>query len=124
MLGTAGHVDHGKTSLVKALTGVDTDTLKEEKRRGLSIRTGYEGVYLHKKVLENVKELVRDHVIRHGKISIRDMKTLAGANASCAGALLDYLDTIQFTLAVGEHRVLWKGNNVDRSTNASQSHAA
>jgi selenocysteine-specific elongation factor len=41
MLGTAGHVDHGKTSLVKLLTGCDTDQLKEEKERGLSINLGF-----------------------------------------------------------------------------------
>ncbi len=40
-LGTAGHVDHGKTTLVRALTGVDTDRLPEERRRGLSIALGY-----------------------------------------------------------------------------------
>jgi selenocysteine-specific elongation factor len=40
-LGTAGHVDHGKTSLVAALTGVDTDRLPEEKARGLTIALGY-----------------------------------------------------------------------------------
>ncbi|MBA3261702.1 MAG: selenocysteine-specific translation elongation factor [Thermoleophilaceae bacterium] len=40
-LGTAGHVDHGKTALVRALTGIETDRLKEEKERGLSIVLGY-----------------------------------------------------------------------------------
>ena len=40
-LAVIGHVDHGKTSLVKALTGVETDTLKEEKQRGLSITLGF-----------------------------------------------------------------------------------
>ena len=40
-LGVIGHVDHGKTSLVRALTGVDTDRLKEEKERGISIALGY-----------------------------------------------------------------------------------
>src|SRR5437588_1548447 len=40
-LGTAGHVDHGKTALVQALTGVDTDRLPEEKARGLTIALGY-----------------------------------------------------------------------------------
>ena len=40
-LGTAGHIDHGKTALVRALTGVDTDRLPEEKRRGISIALGY-----------------------------------------------------------------------------------
>jgi hypothetical protein len=41
ILGTAGHVDHGKTELVRALTGHDTDRLKEEKERGISIRLGF-----------------------------------------------------------------------------------
>ena len=41
IVATAGHVDHGKTSLVKQLTGVDTDRLEEEKRRGLSINLGF-----------------------------------------------------------------------------------
>ena len=41
MLGTAGHVDHGKTALVKMLTGCDTDRLEEEKRRGLTIELGF-----------------------------------------------------------------------------------
>ncbi|MFT5690883.1 MAG: selenocysteine-specific elongation factor [Oceanicoccus sp.] len=41
IVATAGHVDHGKTSLVKHLTGVDTDRLEEEKRRGLSINLGF-----------------------------------------------------------------------------------
>ena len=40
-LGTAGHIDHGKTALVGALTGVDTDRLPEEKARGISIALGY-----------------------------------------------------------------------------------
>src|SRR5512136_615914 len=40
-LGTAGHIDHGKTTLVKALTGKDTDRLKEEKERGISIELGF-----------------------------------------------------------------------------------
>jgi selenocysteine-specific elongation factor len=40
-LGTAGHIDHGKTTLVTALTGKDTDRLAEEKRRGISIELGY-----------------------------------------------------------------------------------
>src|SRR5512136_2332368 len=40
-LGTAGHIDHGKTALVKCLTGCDTDTLKIEKERGMSIELGF-----------------------------------------------------------------------------------
>ncbi len=41
ILGTAGHIDHGKTVLIKALTGIDTDRLKEEKARGISIDLGF-----------------------------------------------------------------------------------
>lgn len=41
ILGTAGHIDHGKTALIKALTGVDTDRLPEEKKRGITIDIGF-----------------------------------------------------------------------------------
>ena len=41
VLGTAGHIDHGKTTLVKALTGVDCDRLGEEKKRGITIELGF-----------------------------------------------------------------------------------
>ncbi len=41
VVGTAGHIDHGKTALVRALTGIDTDRLEEEKRRGISIDLGF-----------------------------------------------------------------------------------
>ncbi len=41
VVGTAGHIDHGKTSLVKALTGFNTDLLIEEKSRGLTIDLGF-----------------------------------------------------------------------------------
>lgn len=41
VLGTAGHIDHGKTTLVKALTGVSCDRLNEEKKRGITIELGF-----------------------------------------------------------------------------------
>ena len=41
VIGTAGHIDHGKTALVRALTGIDTDRLKEEKARGITIELGF-----------------------------------------------------------------------------------
>src|SRR5215212_7974655 len=41
IVGTAGHIDHGKTALVKALTGIDADRLKEEKQRGITIDIGF-----------------------------------------------------------------------------------
>ena len=48
VIGTAGHIDHGKTALVKALTGIDTDTLSEEKSRGMTIDLGF--AYLNKSI--------------------------------------------------------------------------
>ncbi len=46
ILGTAGHIDHGKTSLIKAVTGTDTDRLKEEKERGITIELGFASLEL------------------------------------------------------------------------------
>ena len=51
IIGTAGHIDHGKTALVRALTGIDTDRLKEEKQRGISIDLGF----AHLALSENVR---------------------------------------------------------------------
>ena len=48
--GTAGHIDHGKTSLVRALTGIDTDRLSEEKRRGISIDLGFAHLQIGQKL--------------------------------------------------------------------------
>lgn len=46
ILGTAGHIDHGKTTLIRALTGVNTDRLKEERRRGITIELGFAALTL------------------------------------------------------------------------------
>jgi selenocysteine-specific elongation factor len=51
IIGTAGHIDHGKTALVRALTGIDTDRLKEEKQRGISIDLGF----AHLELSDNVR---------------------------------------------------------------------
>jgi selenocysteine-specific elongation factor len=50
IIGTAGHIDHGKTALVRALTGIDTDRLKEEKQRGISIDLGFAHLQLSETV--------------------------------------------------------------------------
>ena len=57
LIGTAGHVDHGKTTLIKALTGIDADRLPEEKKRGMTIDVGFAFVDLPK----------------HGRVSIVDV---------------------------------------------------
>ena len=57
IVGTAGHVDHGKTQLVKALTGVDTDRLKEEQERGISIELGFAPLYLDSGVVAGIVDV-------------------------------------------------------------------
>ena len=68
VIGMAGHIDHGKTALVKALTGVDTDRLKEEKDRGNTIDLGFAhlsrnitiiDVPGHEKLIKNMDTWIR-----------------------------------------------------------------
>src|SRR5438874_4500086 len=55
IVGTAGHIDHGKTALVKALTGIDADRLEEEKRRGITIDIGFAHLELPDQHGENLR---------------------------------------------------------------------
>ncbi len=55
IVGTAGHIDHGKTALVKALTGIDADRLEEEKRRGITIDIGFAHLELPGQNGENLR---------------------------------------------------------------------
>jgi selenocysteine-specific elongation factor len=57
ILGTAGHIDHGKTSLVRALTGIDTDRLKEEKERGITIELGFAHMELPGEILLGIVDV-------------------------------------------------------------------
>lgn len=63
MIGTAGHVDHGKTALVGALTGMDTDRLAEEKKRGLSIELGFAYMAAASRQSPAGEDRLRDNVI-------------------------------------------------------------
>ena len=66
VLGTAGHVDHGKSALVHALTGVDPDRLKEEKRRGITIELGFADLDLgSERVLSFVDVPGHERFVRH-----------------------------------------------------------
>ena len=77
IIGTAGHVDHGKTCLIKALTGIDTDRLKEEKKRGITIELGF--AYLD---LENGQRVGIVDVPGHEKF-VRNMLAGAGGMDLC-----------------------------------------
>lgn len=57
VIGTAGHIDHGKTSLVKALTGIDTDRLREEKERGITIDIGFASLRLPSNILASIVDV-------------------------------------------------------------------
>lgn len=57
IIGTAGHIDHGKTSLVKVLTGIDTDRLKEEKERGITIDLGFANLLLPSGILAGIVDV-------------------------------------------------------------------
>ena len=57
IIGTAGHVDHGKSAIIKALTGTDTDRLKEEKLRGISIDLGFASLPLGDKIIAGVVDV-------------------------------------------------------------------
>src|SRR4029077_8302817 len=85
IVGTAGHIDHGKTSLIKALTGQDTDRLQEEKDRGISIDLGF----AHLDLADGTSAGVVD-VPGHERF-IRNM--LAGAHG---------LDLVLFTVAADD----------------------
>jgi selenocysteine-specific elongation factor len=66
VIGTAGHIDHGKTTLVRALTGIDTDRLKEEKKRGISIELGFAPLVLpNGETLSMVDVPGHERFIRH-----------------------------------------------------------
>jgi len=84
IIGTAGHIDHGKTALVKALTGTDTDRLKEEKERGISIDLGFAALTLGDRRIGIVDVPGHERFIRN---------MLAGAHA---------LDLVLFTIAADD----------------------
>jgi selenocysteine-specific elongation factor len=84
IIGTAGHIDHGKTALVKALTGCDTDRLKEEKERGISIDLGFAALTIGDRRVGIIDVPGHERFIRN---------MLAGAHA---------LDLVLFTVAADD----------------------
>ena len=82
VIGTAGHIDHGKTALIRALTGVDCDRLIEEKQRGITIDLGYAS--LHAETEDHTPLRISFVDVPGHKLFIRNM--LAGAG--CIAAVL------------------------------------
>jgi selenocysteine-specific elongation factor len=119
-IGVAGHVDHGKTSLVQCLTGIDTDRLKEEKQRGLSIEPG---IALLK--LPSNRQIALMDVPGHSdflKNTIRGLSSVdlailvVAADDGVMPQTLDHLEVLKFLRAGGGFVVLSKTDLVDNET--------
>ena len=95
IVGTAGHIDHGKTLLIKALTGIDADTLSEEKRRGITIELGF--VFLETPGYG--KQIVFIDVPGHEKL----IKTMVAGASNLDAALLVIAADEGISLQTREH---------------------
>jgi len=95
IVGTAGHIDHGKTLLVKALTGIDADTLAEEKRRGITIELGF--IFMDTPGYD--KQIVFIDVPGHEKL----IKTMVAGASNINAALLVIAADEGISLQTREH---------------------
>ena len=95
IVGTAGHIDHGKTLLVKALTGIDADTLAEEKRRGITIELGF----IFMEIPGYDKQIVFIDVPGHEKL----IKTMVAGASNINAALLVIAADEGISLQTKEH---------------------
>jgi selenocysteine-specific elongation factor len=95
IVGTAGHIDHGKTLLVKALTGIDADTLAEEKRRGITIELGF----IFMETPGYAKQIVFIDVPGHEKL----IKTMVAGASNINAALLVIAADEGISLQTREH---------------------
>jgi len=119
-LGVAGHVDHGKTSLVKRLTGVDTDRMQEEKQRGVSIEAGIApwimdaGLNLALVDVPGHKDFLKNTV---RGLSCVDLAILVvAADDGVMPQTLEHLETLHYFGAKGGFVVLSKADLVDDET--------
>jgi selenocysteine-specific elongation factor len=119
-VGVAGHVDHGKTTLVRCLTGIDTDRLKEEKRRGLSIEPSVAPMHLPSGSLIALVD-----VPGHSDFLKNTIRGLSGVDmailvvAADDGVMpqtRDHLEVLSFLKAKGGFVVLSKADQVDSET--------
>ena len=96
---TAGHVNHGKTSLVKSLTGLDTDRLVEEKKRGLSIELGYAKYQIDKNLYASIIDTPgHENFIRNmisGAHAVDQVILVIAANEGIMPQTIEHLDIIK-----------------------------
>jgi selenocysteine-specific elongation factor len=125
ILGTAGHVDHGKTELVRALTGHDTDRLKEEKERGISIELGFAPLSLGEDVFIGVidvpghERFVRQMVAGAGGIDLAML--LVAADEGVMPQTVEHMEVLR---SLGVRRGLVVISKLDLVADASGGGAA
>ncbi len=98
ILGTAGHIDHGKTALVRALTGVDTDRLPEEKKRGITIDLGFAEIDLGRYRLGVVDVPGHERFVRNmlaGATSMDMVMLIVAADDSVKQQTREHLDILR-----------------------------
>ncbi|MHB8079927.1 MAG: selenocysteine-specific translation elongation factor, partial [Candidatus Krumholzibacteriia bacterium] len=117
VLGTAGHVDHGKTALVKALTGIDTDRLKEEQLRGISIELGFAELRLDGDIVLGVVDVpgherfVRQMVAGAGGVDLAVL--IVAADEGVMPQTVEHLEILASLGVKGGVIVLTKADLVD-----------
>lgn len=124
IVGTAGHIDHGKTALVKALTGIDADRLDEEKRRGITIDLGFAHIQLpgsNGEVLQlgfvdvpGHERFVRNMLAGVGGIDL--VLLVIAADESIKPQTREHFDILQMLGVQRGITVLTKSDNVDAET--------
>tara|TARA_B100000886_G_scaffold128545_1_gene86678 strand:+ start:876 stop:2726 length:1851 start_codon:yes stop_codon:yes gene_type:complete len=113
VIGTAGHIDHGKTALVKALTGIDTDTLLQEKNRGITIDLGF--AYLNEKItivdVPGHQKFIRNMVA--GASTIHLGLLVVAANDGVMPQTLEHLHVLDSLAIINGIIVITKIDTVD-----------
>ena len=114
---TAGHVNHGKTSLVKSLTGLDTDRLVEEKKRGLSIELGYAKYQIDKNLYASIIDTPgHENFIRNmisGAHAVDQVILVIAANEGIMPQTIEHLDIIKL---LSINNVIFVISKIDLST--------
>ncbi|SDF48193.1 MULTISPECIES: selenocysteine-specific translation elongation factor [unclassified Duganella] len=115
IVGTAGHIDHGKTTLTRALTGVDTDRLKEEKARGISIELGYAYTPLGDDVLGVIDVPGHEKFIRTMAAGVTGIDVALLVIAADDGIMPQTLEHLSILRLLGVRRGVVAMTKIDRA---------
>ncbi|MYM81597.1 selenocysteine-specific translation elongation factor [Duganella sp. FT50W] len=118
IVGTAGHIDHGKTTLTRALTGVDTDRLKEEKARGISIELGYAYTPLGDDVLGVIDVPGHEKFIRTMAAGVTGIDVALLVIAADDGIMPQTLEHLAILRLLGVRRGVVAMTKIDRADDA------